>query len=80
MRSAPVRDETRLWCVSFRIRVMAAAPSASQREDCYAARDSFYACMVKSGERVEACKREEKEFHGRCLPSWVSDLFEEVAK
>ncbi|CAI8048207.1 Cytochrome c oxidase assembly factor 6 homolog [Geodia barretti] len=49
----------------------AEAPNASQRGDCYVARDAFYSCMLKNSEKVEACKREGKEFHSKCLPSWV---------
>ena len=52
----------------------AEAPNASQRGDCYVARDAFYSCMLKNSEKVEACKREGKEFHSKCLPSWVSDF------
>lgn len=47
------------------------APSAGQREECYVARDAFYSCMVVNQEKAASCKELEKEFHSKCLPSWV---------
>ena len=49
-----------------------AAPSTDQRQECYEARDAFYQCMAKNDEHLESCKGQEKDYHGKCLNSWVS--------
>jgi hypothetical protein len=51
---------------------MAAPPTTDQRQECYAARDAFFHCMVKNGEQVVLCTELEKKYRSKCLASWVS--------
>ena len=51
---------------------MKVAPSSSQRQLCYGARDAFYQCLVENNESEDACKELKEKYSHSCLQSWVS--------
>lgn len=52
------------------------APSSSQRQLCYNARDKYYKCLeenklANNSEDNTICEQLRKQYHTNCLPSWV---------
>ncbi|RDD44847.1 Cytochrome c oxidase assembly factor 6-like protein [Trichoplax sp. H2] len=46
--------------------------SATGRKACYRARDEYYECRIKNPANQSLCDALKKEYHEKCLPSWVS--------
>ncbi|KAL1875946.1 hypothetical protein VTK73DRAFT_9657 [Phialemonium thermophilum] len=62
------------------IRSGAVAPSRSERQRCYAARDAFFACLDANGivdaikdekQALRACGRQSADFERDCAAQWV---------
>jgi len=51
----------------------------SSRELCWKARDEFFACLEKSGEKKSECMTEYEVLGSNCLKSWVT-YFEQKRK
>src|SRR4051812_13193198 len=47
-------------------------PDQASRSLCYAARDKYYDCKARNGDREEPCAELRREFEGKCIESWVS--------
>lgn len=52
-------------------------PNRTQRQRCWEARDSYYACLnalniMSPGDEADKCSKEVKAFQSACAASWVS--------
>ncbi|KAF4596803.1 hypothetical protein EYR40_007503 [Pleurotus pulmonarius] len=57
-------------------KVADAAPTRQDRQKCWEARDSYFACLdragvVKAGDEGKACKDENEKYEANCAKSWI---------
>ncbi|KAL4262496.1 cytochrome c oxidase subunit 6B family protein [Pleurotus pulmonarius] len=60
-------------------KVADAAPTRQDRQKCWEARDSYFACLdragvVKAGDEGKACKDENEKYEANCAKSWIEQV------